>query len=413
MTDDYNDSKTGSSTYNIVKLTENNYRSWAQQLEWILDERDLWEIVTGLETRPIRVPATLAAQAPIPSTSTVSTSDSEFEAKLDAYVKKSKKARSIIGSSVSAAVMTYIEGVKDPAEMWRILEERYNPKTQTTLLQTLREFMTATMESGVNMEQHLQKVQRLKRQVEEQGEKISDTVYNTILLNSVPEEYKIAVSILEAQDQLTPAIIINRIMEEYRKIGAEDAGKTKMAMLTKHRKGKSPPKNQHVCTHCQKKGHTEEKCWIAHPELRPTKSGSSKKTGKALISMKATLKVESPSDPDIWYIDSGASVHFSPHRNKFESYTPLDNPIEIETAEGTIYGIGKGTITVEAMAGSDINILQLKNVVHVPKMSANLLSSTVLYDLGFEVSMKPGQGVNILRNGEIIANTVRAGESVF
>src|ERR1700737_2329705 len=186
-----------------------------------------------------------------------------------------------------------------------------------------------------------------------------------------------------------------------------------MAMLTKHRKGKSPPKNQHVCTHCQKKGHTEEKCWIAHPELRPTKSGSSKKTSKALISMKATLKVESPSDPYIWYIDSGASVHFSPHRNKFESYTPLDNPIEIETAEGTIYGIGKGTITVEAMAGSDINILQLKNVVHVPKMSVNLLSSTVLYDLGFEVSMKPGQGVNILRNGEIIANTVRAGESVF
>jgi hypothetical protein len=72
-------------------------------------------------------------------------------------------------------------------------------------------------------------VQRLKRQVEEQGEKISDTVYNTILLNSVPEEYKVAVSILEAQDQL-----INRIMEEYRKIGAEDSGKTKMAMLTKH-----------------------------------------------------------------------------------------------------------------------------------------------------------------------------------
>jgi hypothetical protein len=61
--------------------------------------------------------------------------------------------------------MTYIEGVNDPMRMWQILEERYNPKTQTTLLQTLREFMT-TMESGVNMEQHLQRVQRLKRQVE-------------------------------------------------------------------------------------------------------------------------------------------------------------------------------------------------------------------------------------------------------
>jgi hypothetical protein len=155
MTDDYDDSKTGSSTYHIAKLTENNYCSWAQQLEWILDERELWEIVTGSETRPIRVPVTsLAAQAPIPSASlltstSVPTSDPDFDAKLEAYVKKPKKARSIIGSSVTAAIMTYIEGVKDPAEMWRILEERYNPKTQTTLLQMLRDFMTATMESNV------------------------------------------------------------------------------------------------------------------------------------------------------------------------------------------------------------------------------------------------------------------------
>jgi hypothetical protein len=138
MTDDYNDSKTGSSTYHIAKLADGNYRSWAQQLEWILDERELWEIVTGSETRPVRVPDTSpAAQAPIPSPATSTTvlpSDPNFDAKLQAYVKKSKKARSIIGSSVSAAVMTYIEGVSDPSEMWQILEERYNPKTKTTLL---------------------------------------------------------------------------------------------------------------------------------------------------------------------------------------------------------------------------------------------------------------------------------------
>jgi hypothetical protein len=118
MTDDYNDSKTGSSTPN----SPSNYRSWTQQLEWILNERELWEIVTRSETQPITVPANLPSQAPIPSTSTttVPTSDPDFDARLNAYVQKSETARSIIGSSVSAAVMTYIEGVNDPAEMWRI-----------------------------------------------------------------------------------------------------------------------------------------------------------------------------------------------------------------------------------------------------------------------------------------------------
>jgi hypothetical protein len=218
--------------------------------------------------------------------------------------------------------------------MWQILEQQYNPKTQTTLLQTIREFMTATMEYGVNMEQHLQQVQRLKRQVEEQGEKVSDTMYNSILLNSVPEEYKIVVSILEAQDQLTPTIIINRIMEEYRKLGAEDAGRINMAMLTKHRKGKLSRDHQldgPTCNHCNKQGHTEDRCWTAHPELNPHKNGIKEEAKKATFSMKATLKHDQTTTggPEDWYIDSGASNHFSPHRGVFKTFSTLEHPVEI------------------------------------------------------------------------------------
>jgi len=44
--------------YNIDKLTESNYRSWAQQIEWILDDKDLWEIVNGTVKEPtIQPPA--------------------------------------------------------------------------------------------------------------------------------------------------------------------------------------------------------------------------------------------------------------------------------------------------------------------------------------------------------------------
>jgi len=230
------DSKSGSSTYNIDKLTESNYRSWAQQMEWILDEKDLWEIVNGSERRPVRPIAT--EQSTEQSTSaTANTVDLmvEFDQKLDDFVKRSKKARSTIGASISASIMVYIEGMKDPAGMWKALEDKYNPKTQTTLFQTIREFMNAKMSEGDDMEKHLQRVQRLKRQCEEQGEEISDNVYNAILLNSVPDEYRIAVSILESQEKLAPATVINRLMEEYRKLGGDNgggSGKMVMALLT-------------------------------------------------------------------------------------------------------------------------------------------------------------------------------------
>ena len=68
----------GSSTYHINKLTEINYRSWAQQVKWILDERDLWELVIGVE--------------PMPGTVSVVTSE-DYDQKLAAWNKKAKKAR--------------------------------------------------------------------------------------------------------------------------------------------------------------------------------------------------------------------------------------------------------------------------------------------------------------------------------
>jgi hypothetical protein len=280
------------------------------------------------------------------------------------------------------------------------------------------------------MEKHLQRVKRLKRQVEEQGEKVSDTVYNGILLNSVPEDYNIAVNILESQDRLTPEMIINRLMEASRKHGGEEVsgnGKTKTAMLTNsgQSKGKksssssSPSTKVVVCGHCKQKGHKDTKCWIKHPELRPKKSGSTEKKDEQHFVMSAHVKKtekaagekQSKSDPSKWYIDSAASEHFSPYKHLFESYQELSNPHEITTAEGnTVKGIGKGSITIQAMAGSDIISLTFKDVTYAPDMDANLLSTTTLYDLGFEVSSKPGLGVRILKDDILIADTVREGK---
>src|SRR5213076_2894168 len=133
MSDD--DKKTGSSTYHIEKLNETNYRSWAQQLKWILDEKDLLEVAT--EPKPVPpTPEQIAASTTV---------QGEYDTAIAAWTTKAKKARSIIGSSITSSVMIYIEGMDTPAEMWTALSDRYNPKTQTTLLQIIREFMTVKM----------------------------------------------------------------------------------------------------------------------------------------------------------------------------------------------------------------------------------------------------------------------------
>ena len=413
--------KTGSSTYHIDRLTETNYRSWAQQLRWILDELDLWELVDGKEIRP--APPASAAGASTTGTDTgtqtTTTAMQEYRERLAAWSKKAKKARSIIGSSITASAMVYIEGIDDPAVMWQILSERFNPITKTTLLQVIKEFMRIQMDEEVDtMERHLQRVQRLKRRVEEQGETISDTVYNTVLLSSVPDTYKVAVNILESQENLTPSIIINRLLEESRKLGnegGESSGKAALLSNTKPGKGKKSAgkkggfkggKKDLHCSFCNKSNHEEENCWVKHPELKPKKGTK----GEAKFAMTAVTTTSSGKNENIWYVDSGASDHFSPHKNLFESYRDLKEPIEIITSKNgtTAHGVGVGVITVEAVAESKVNTLKI-NALYTPDMDSNLLSLGTLLDKGYEISMKPRTGTKIYKNGVLVADTIREG----
>src|SRR5271170_2291333 len=101
--------RTGSSTYNIDKLTETNYRSWAQQLQWILDERNLWDIVKGKEERPKAptITPTVSTEAEAAVAATPMTT-AEYDTKLEDFTLRSKKARSTIGASISASIMVYI-----------------------------------------------------------------------------------------------------------------------------------------------------------------------------------------------------------------------------------------------------------------------------------------------------------------
>src|SRR5215471_18651852 len=79
-----------------------------------------------------------------------------YQQDLAAWNKKCKKARSIIHSAITTSVMVYIDGINNPADMWRILREKYSPKTQTTLLQTFIQFIETKMDDNTDtMEQHL------------------------------------------------------------------------------------------------------------------------------------------------------------------------------------------------------------------------------------------------------------------
>src|SRR4030095_14695726 len=322
--------------------------------------------------------------------------------------------------------ITYVEDVDDPAQIWRILKDKYKPTTLVTRAQALKELQSLKMAEGGDMEVHLRDFQMAKRRVEEHGIKLGDDVYKNTLLLSVLDTYKVTVSIIESQPEITTEAAMNRLLEDHRK---STANESVMALLTKQqgankagKKGKSGKKaNKNLkCNHCQKIGHVEAECWSKHPELQPKKRQASNKSTEnesARVAFYATAprtdvckNSRGKGDPSYWILDSGASEHFSPFRQLFDTYERLDNPIVISTAEGEIYGVRKGAISITVVGDEDkaYDVI-LQEVIHAPDMDSNLISTTTLLRKGLEVSMHPTKGVNILMDGKIIAMTVPHG----
>src|SRR5579859_7398829 len=133
------------------------------------------------------------------------------------------------------------------------------------------------------------------------------------------------------------------------------------------------------CNHCNKRGHKEDQCWTKHPELKPEKSRRDERNERPKFALMATTSSAAvpkrQSGPHIWFTDSGASDHFSPHRDLLETFHKLEKPICIETAEGTAIGTGIRTITITVLGENDIETdLELKDVIYAPSMSSNLCS---------------------------------------
>ena len=108
---------------------------------------------------------------------------------------------------------------------------------------------------------------------------------------------------------------------------------------------------------------------------------------------------------DFWVIDSNASDHMTPKSQPFHTYTPSPSNKKIAMANGSL-------ATVAGFGGIYITpTLILKNVLHVPKLSANLISIQKLtHDLKCYAIFFPycffrnkarGGGLDLLRKGMV------------
>ncbi|KAL0540463.1 hypothetical protein IC582_020469 [Cucumis melo] len=162
-----------------------------------------------------------------------------------------------------------------------------------------------------------------------------------------------------------------------------------------------------VCEHYKKQRYTKDQCWKLHGRsprgnkrssneqqnsgrtnvretastsqpIVPTASQTNSHTLSAIAqsSMSQSLGLISVDGSNPWILDSGVTDHLTGFSEHFVSYTPYAGNEKIRIADGFLAPIaGKGQIVL-------FDGFSLHNVLHVPKLSYNLLSiSKITHEL--------------------------------
>jgi TfoX/Sxy family transcriptional regulator of competence genes len=162
------------------------------------------------------------------------------------------------------------------------------------------------------------------------------------------------------------------------------------------------------CGHCKKYYHTEDKCFLLHPELKKKKrSGKGKKEKaekeqsededgedshsskkKKTMNLISTYHLSTSYNlADWWVIDSGCEQHMTNNKGNFVEFSSF--PTNQHDCGGlggiTIPAQGRGTVKISIPLEKDEVDVMITNVLYCPGSGVNLLSLSQLLDKGVNI----------------------------
>ena len=418
-------------TLAIPKL-HNDGSNWADyepRIQRALGSKGLWRHVKGTAIAP--KPYALVPRVPVLADGTTQATEDQIEAremKIIDYDKREYLAQHIILSTTSTHLGNKIKNLKTLHDMWDVAKADAMMKSTLFLLNV--EDQLASMKLTENddpkahlteVKQHFQLMGQRHDNLLKMSSTISDSRYNTIIMSSLPESYRPTLQTITAVEQastllgtsssraMKPDDIITFITEEaqHRVINDE---RTKNAESTlaalgkkqrtgKHRsnKGKEKSTPGTTCENCKNAGHTKANCWAkgGGKEGQGPRGQNSKK-GEKKAETAAAAEATSNADEIFTFtctsdyvevantlnvpksrlgacIDSGTSQHYSPDRDAFINYSPINNTT-ITTADGRkLKALGKGNVQIELPNGTKRTKTILKEVIHAPDMAFTLI----------------------------------------
>ena len=143
---------TGNNTYKNNPLNGDNYVAWHQQLEWILDDMDLWDIMICRETELL------------PANVNKITMAEQWE--ITDWKKKDKKAKKEICLEVADEQLVSINQTMAAFVVWTSLQALFKLKgAMMGIVNLWWDLFRTFAEDGTNMEEHVWKLHGIQQEL--------------------------------------------------------------------------------------------------------------------------------------------------------------------------------------------------------------------------------------------------------
>jgi len=408
-----------SGIYAVPKLTEMNWVEFKTKTMMSLRAQGLARHLDGTVKTPYYLPqdhdkngqpVTLIADK---SRSATETEIEENHVLLDAFAQKEALAIQQLYATIPSSVFIQVQSKDTVAQIWDAICEIYEAKSD--LVQADLRSRLQSMKCGEkdDIRTHLTTMMTLHEELTGMGAHVIDRDFMAMVIGSLPTSLhgiiRTTTAAIRASGRIiTSDIVIAVVFEEADHIKINNGGNsmtndTALATSSKSRKqhGKGKSKKPDVkCNNCSRVGHMKDNCWRKGggkegqgPHQKKNESASATAATDDYTFLTSTLSDSAtvaavPIEKHGAIVDSGASSHFCPDRNRFTVFTPIPlKPVKIANGQ-SIFATGKGDMVIELPKGNERSNITLKDTLYVPDIALTLISTTHIVKAGFAINME-------------------------
>src|SRR5271163_4473350 len=186
--------------YGFEKLNDGNYATWAFDVKYQFLKEKLWDLVSGIESPPVRrVPVSTAVET-APSTADAPAAlqtDEEYATALSVWEDKVNAAYLIFVTTIVGRLQAPVRQATGPADAWNRLRDLYAPTGLQRRFALSRQLYSLHKEPSTSMQQHEMTYDAIVEDLARAGKILTPEDLAITYLNTLPDTYSSLIQSME------------------------------------------------------------------------------------------------------------------------------------------------------------------------------------------------------------------------